>query len=174
MAWINNKQSHVAFDKAIYTTINKLLIKARRAIAKSVQKEYNVKLGMLTRKIQIRKAFKGMHTGYMSLKSNKLKFYAFSATKRKEGISIMIRRSTGRHLIRHAFIATMPSGHKNVFTRYKNKYMIKKPKKQQLKGWFSTSPSGMIHTVGDEAFKKVVRQETNKVFQSQLKYYLGL
>ncbi len=174
MAWIKNKQSHIAFGKAIYTTINKLLVKARRAVAKSVQGEYNVKLGMLTKKIKIRKAFKGMHAGYMSLRSNKLKLHAFSTTKRKEGISVMVRRSTGRHLIKHAFVAQMPSGHINVWLRYKDKYMVKHPKKQQLKGLFSTSPSAMIYTVGDEAFKKVVKQETSTVFKSQLKYYLGL
>jgi hypothetical protein len=39
----------------------------------------------------------------------------YGATQTKRGVSVCVKN--GRKLLRHAFIATMPNGHKGVFER---------------------------------------------------------
>jgi hypothetical protein len=55
--------------------------------------------------------------GVFDVTSKPIPLINYQATQTKKGVSVRVLRGGSKSLIKHAFIATMPSGHKGVFWR---------------------------------------------------------
>jgi hypothetical protein len=53
----------------------------------------------------------------MRVKGSRISLVKYGARQVRKGITVKVKKSGGRKLVRHAFIVTMPSGHVGVFTR---------------------------------------------------------
>lgn len=90
----------------------------------AVQEVYNV-LALTKTTIRkymrvVKRASPSDASAVFEIKSYPIPLIHYQATKVKRGVSVRVLRGTPKSIIRHAFIATMPSGHTGVFWREEN------------------------------------------------------
>jgi hypothetical protein len=103
--------------KALSTAINKTLPRLRTIEAREVRKELNLKHGDILKTIALRKASPKSLSGSLTTSRHPVPLYLYAARQVRDGVSVLVRRSRGREVIKGAFIATMKSGHVGVFKR---------------------------------------------------------
>jgi Prophage minor tail protein Z (GPZ) len=95
-------------------------------VAKSnIAKEYNVKAGVVAERLSVRASSNGLQATIAakprragSSGKSRIPLIQFGAThSKKSGVKFKITRSGAASKLRHAFIATMASGHKGVYQR---------------------------------------------------------
>lgn len=91
----------------------------------NIAKEYNVKAGAVADRLSVKSSSNGL-TATISAKpkrvgssgKSRIPLIEFGATgSKKSGVKFKILRGGGATRMRHAFIATMPSGHRGVYQR---------------------------------------------------------
>jgi hypothetical protein len=114
----------VNFMKAARSAVNAITAQAKTKSSKEIRSVYNIKAKDVNKTLSVVKA-KGLSSapegkviskGYKALSLGK-----FSPTQRKAGVSVKIKKKDKKGLVKGAFKATMPSGHKGVFVRKTNK-----------------------------------------------------
>lgn len=113
--------NHTA-EKAFFTAAKKAggdgLRAARASAVKHIRTRKNIKATTIRDALVLQYA-KGSHIDdlvwKLKVRDQKIPLGAYSPRQTKQGVSVRIGRK--RELLRHAFIATMKSGHKGVFWR---------------------------------------------------------
>jgi hypothetical protein len=105
--------------KVLERSINRTLTGIRTAASKEIRKEVTVKAKYVKRSMRTHKASarKGRLAGAIESTGRQVPLIGYQARQTKRGVSVRVDRKGGRHLVPHAFIATMPSGHRGVFQR---------------------------------------------------------
>ena len=123
--------------------INKTLLDAVPLIKKSIKERYNINKKYLNRQIKVSpKAKPSRLWGGIKVNQHRIPIIAFNPKQSGSHISVAIRKGKTT-MIRHAFIATMTSGHEGVFARgeYQGKNFVRgkfPPKRKNTKGWLIT------------------------------------
>jgi len=114
LADLSREMPHVAVR-----AINKALTGVKTDMKKLVREEYNYKAATLDKRMTATKATRANLTGVIVSKGGAVHLTDIAETRQtKAGVSVDVRKSTGRQLIPRAFIATgRNSGKKIVFRR---------------------------------------------------------
>lgn len=155
-----------AFKQALVSTINKTIAKGKTAASREVRKIYNIKAKDLSKAVKVVKAKFGKISGAHVVVGKRLRLYYFGAKQNKSGVSVRVRKDSGRKTITSAFIATMPSGLTNVFRRTTSKRL-------PIKSLTTVDEAGMYDKEGEKSFDKTVNREIYKIFEHELDYRLG-
>ena len=161
------RQASRAIERAQKSALRKLAKTASTAAVKSIRNTYTIRAGEFKKKTRTT-----VHTGprdpyaIFRVKGGAMKLTAFQVRQTRRGASVRIRKDKGRKLIRSAFIATMPSGHRNVFVR-------KTKKRTPLKGLYSTGPANMFRAEGEKAFTAAIAENGEKVIRHEVERVIG-
>ena len=115
--------------KAQSAAINRTLTHVRAVAARQIKKHINLPIARIKEAITRKKATPGHPVGIVRFSRKPVPLIDYGATdNRPNGVSVTARRDQGRQQFKHAFIATMPTGHTGVFERI--------PGTKQKRGWF--------------------------------------
>lgn len=101
--------------KAAAAAINRVTTQARTQASKSIREKYNFKAADIRKTFRIYKSTPTNLQSTLVSRGRRTPLVAMSARQVKAGVSVRVGNQT--KLIKHAFIATMKSGHKGVFAR---------------------------------------------------------
>lgn len=102
--------------KAVPRALNKTATTVRaEAARKIVSVGYGIKINAIKRSLSIRRATQAQRVAIVKATGRPIPLINYGARQTKPGVSVAVLH--GRKTVRHAFIATMHSGHKGVFIR---------------------------------------------------------
>lgn len=141
------------------------------AAKQEITKEYNVKSGEVARRMRVMTTKAGMQVEIQgkarNARSNRIPLVQFGAKDNKRtGVRFAVRKGGGRTLLRHAFIATMPSGHTGVYQR--------DPKTRKIKEVFGIDITHMM--MGKRVLPAVIakiKSNIGRVVAHELTYELS-
>ncbi|MBL4761542.1 MAG: hypothetical protein JKY93_02455 [Gammaproteobacteria bacterium] len=104
---------------ALNSTLNKTLTTVRAKSARQISKEYVVKVGDIKKTMTPTRS--RFSTLFVELESSgvRLPLGLFSPRKKRDGVSVKIKRGAPRQVLKRHFVATMANGHVGVFTNYR-------------------------------------------------------
>ncbi|WP_434107650.1 phage tail protein [Paraburkholderia caffeinilytica] len=102
--------------RAIVRALNRTAAQARTGGARMVRASgYNLKASAIRRSFSIERATPSRLAVTLRATGRPVALINYGATQTKKGVTVRVKN--GRRTLRHAFIATMPNGHKGVFER---------------------------------------------------------
>lgn len=108
-------------EKAMVRALNRAGDQSVTAASREIRRVYNVKASTARSQIKVRdRARRGKLWFTIRIFSKRIPLMDFSPRQTKAGVTVQVKKGGGRRLIRHAFIAKMPSGHIGVFVRATN------------------------------------------------------
>lgn len=116
--------------KAINTALAKAAKVGQVAAKREITSLYNVKAGEVSDRLSVgidrRESIATIKARYSKQRYPRIPLIKFGArdTKRK-GVAYRIKKGASKQRMRHAFVATMPSGHKGVYQRVQGSRKIK-------------------------------------------------
>ena len=112
--WVAVKDA--VLKKATSRALNKVAAMAKTQAAREIRTAgYNIKLGAIKKQLIIRKASSGELQAYLKAQGKPIPLINYGARQTASGVSVNVKGS--RKMIKGAFIATMPTGHKGVYVR---------------------------------------------------------
>ena len=106
-----------AVPKITRMAVNKTLTGVRTDATNEVAKVITPTKTKIRKTITTKKMWGKNDIAYVLCKGKRLGLIHFKARQTKKGVSVQVKKSEPRSLIKHAFIMTMKSGHKGVFWR---------------------------------------------------------
>jgi hypothetical protein len=109
---------HLSEDKlnlAMARAINHTVSKAKTSSGRELREVYSIQGKHVKKALEVRKASRKSLTGRLMASARPVPLISFQPRQTQKGVSIRVKKS--RKVIRSAFIATMPSGHKGVYAR---------------------------------------------------------
>ncbi len=150
-------QLNTATSRAINHTLSKAVTAGNRAVIK----EWNIKTKDLKGYETIQRANVNTQVAKIIIKSRSISLFKFNARQLKRGVSYKIKKSKGREVLLHSFIAKTKSGYTGVFTR-------KGKKRLPINTFKSISPSSMYKGKGVEAIEIVIDRDYANRFIHEL------
>ena len=152
--------------KAQRSATNKLMRKASVAASKKVREVYVIKARDLKQFTKIRRASGSRSTATLIITGSPIGLIHFGPKQVRRGVSVRIKKTSGRKVVKSAFIEVMPSGHIGVFQRVgKGRLPIKELK--------TLSPIKMYEVEGVRAFENIVLRDARTLLNREMKYYMG-
>ena len=103
-------------DKAMASALNKMAAQVKTAASREVRAAgYNLKAEIIKKGIKVRRASPGNLRASVVASGRPIPLIQYGARQTAKGVTVSVLK--GRKLIKGAFIATMPSGHRGVFVR---------------------------------------------------------
>lgn len=107
------RQSEQAASRALNRTAARVRTYAAREIRTA---GYNIKANAIKRNISIQRANPGLLVAVVRAVGKPIPLIDYGArASKRSGVTVSVKN--GRHVLRHAFIAVMPNGHRGVFQR---------------------------------------------------------
>jgi hypothetical protein len=163
-------------QKAVVRALNKTAMQARTAASQEVRAAgYNIKASAIKSSFTIQKASRGKL--YVMLKSTgrPIALINYGARPGKNGVSVQVK--TGRTVLRHAFVATMPNGHRGVFERTGkgHKKVVKNGKTIRsglpIKELFGPSiPQSLANDAVNKAIMAKIKQKFPQILKHELAF----
>ena len=149
--------------RAIYRSLNKAINGARVGASRAVRAELTLKAKDVKRDLTVRRARpKGLEAALI-VKITPTGLIKFRARDTTRGVTVQVKRRATRKRLPHAFIATMKSGHRGVWTREKG------AGRTPIGELFSTAPGqflaeeSVLEPIGAEATKRLNRELSAQV-----------
>ena len=102
--------------RAIVRALNKTAAQARTGGGRIVRgSDYNIKASAIKRSFTIERATPSRLAVTLKATGRPITLANYGPTQTKKGVTVRVKN--GRKTLRHAFLATMPNGHKGVFER---------------------------------------------------------
>lgn len=163
-------------QKAIVRALNKTADQARTAASQEVRAAgYNIKASAIKSSFSITKASKGRLVVVLKATGRPIGLINYGARQTKSGVSVQVK--AGRTILRHAFIATMPSGHRGVFERIGNthKRIVRNGKALRtalpIKELFGPSiPQSLANAAVEAAIMAKIRQKFPESLRHELAF----
>lgn len=103
-------------DKAVVRALNRVAEQARTQAAREIREAgYNVKAAALKKAMDLSKASQGRLVARVRATGRPIPLINYDAKPVKNGVAVKVKGA--RKVIAHAFIVTLPSGHRGVFER---------------------------------------------------------
>jgi hypothetical protein len=154
--------------------INKMIAQVKTGAAREIRDAgYKLKVSDIKKGLKLSYATASSLTARVTASGKPIPLAAYGARQTAKGVSVDVLH--GRKVITHAFIATMPSGHKGVFIR-----VGKQHKKRAGKGgtiWsglpikelFGPSvPDGMANAAVQAALQRLVLEKFPDILRQQI------
>ncbi len=163
LAALNPKE----YKKALSKTVRRMGQRFRTTATKEVRKTYNIKSAAVKRRISTSTVRKGGKTTWrLDVRGTTVGVINFGARQKRRGVSVLIKRNSGRELIRGAFIARGKNNNMHVFVRISKERMDLESKKTlSVPQMFSEEILGKA--------QKEVEVSYEKEFRHNLDFYLG-
>lgn len=165
-------------DKATVRALNKTGGVARTAASREIrQAGYNIAAKSVKDHIELKRARPGELRATVRASGRPMPLIAFGARQTRAGVSVKVKE--GRKLIKGAFIATMPTGHKGVFNRVGNRH--KRVRRDGRVTWSGlpikemygpSVPAAFRNRVVQDALQRVARARFPAIFEHELRYLL--
>ncbi|MFP4146586.1 MAG: phage tail protein [Halorhodospira sp.] len=104
-------------ERARTGATNRTLTRLRTEANREVRKVYTAKSRDVRKALRISRASRGRAAGYLIAEGPRIPLHSFQPRQTRKGVTVRVRRDSGRSLIRGAFKARMPSGHEGVYVR---------------------------------------------------------
>ena len=156
------------FKKATLSALNKTGKQALTAADKAMRQIYTLKKKDITKALKFKKANYSTMTAYIVSKGTKFPVIAFQAKQTKKGVTVKIKRAGGKKLIRHAFKATMKSGHTGVYQRAGKSRLPLKPELRTI-----SVPQTLTSEKILDVINKAIDDNLQKNFNSAVLYYMN-
>jgi hypothetical protein len=173
IADVGNKKREVR-SVAVPRALNKMIDQVKTGAARSIRDAgYKLKVSDIKKGLKISRAVAGNLTARVTASGNPIPLSAYGARQTAKGVSVDVLH--GRKVITHAFIATMPSGHKGVFVRVGAQH--KKTTKGSRTVWsglpikelFGPSvPDGMANAAVQETLQRLVLEKFPDILRQQI------
>lgn len=160
-------------DKAVVRALNKVAAQAKTAASKEIRAAgYNMKAADIKKRIKVTRATAANPVAMVRVTGPVTPLIEFDARQTREGVSVKVKN--GRKLIRHAFIATMESGHRGVFIRKDGKQPGRRGRPilnrdiEQLYG--PAVPDGFNNVIVKKALVAVVTSKFPAILKHEIEY----
>jgi hypothetical protein len=173
--------------KAIPRALNKTATTARAQAAREIRATgYGIKVNEIKNAISIRRATSAELTAILRVNGRPIPLIKYGAKQTKAGVSVAVLN--GRKLIKSAFIATMPTGHKGVFLRVgsaaerslisrgslkitKGKVIAHRKHGLPIRELFGPAvPQAFMNDIVQEALAKSIRERFGVVLEQELRF----
>jgi hypothetical protein len=154
--------------------INKMIAQVKTGAAREIRDAgYKLKVSDIKKGLKLSYATAASLTARVTASGKPIPLSAYGARQTAKGVSVDVLH--GRKVITHAFIATMPSGHKGVFVRVGNQH--KKTAKGSriiwsglpIKELFGPSiPDGMANAAVQAALQRLVLEKFPDILRQQI------
>ena len=155
-----------ALSNAARITVNKIITKAKTSASRKVRETYYIKAKDLNKSMKIKRAGYTDKEATLTVRGRRIQVYAFGARQTRTGVTVRIRRDRGRKLIRHAFIAAMPTGHTGAFQR-------KRKSRLPIREIYSLSPAQMFEYEGAKEINLLIERDGGKILQHEIDYQMS-
>jgi hypothetical protein len=163
-------------QKAVVRALNKTAMQARTAAAQEVRGAgYNIKSSAIKSSFSITKAARGRLVVVLKSTGRPVALINYGARQGKNGVSVQVKAS--RSVLRHAFIATMPNGHRGVFERTgkQHKKVMRNGKAIRsglpIKELFGPSiPQSLANDAVEKALMAKIRQKFPQILKHELAF----
>lgn len=168
-----NKQRDVR-SVAVPRALNKMADQVKVSAARSVRDTgYKLKVSDIKKGLRVQRANASMLTSKVVASGRPIPLIAYGGRQVAKGVSVDVLN--GRKVVAHAFIATMPSGHKAVLVRMGDTHKKKhKGGRVVWSGWpvkqlFGPSvPDGLANAAVQEALQQLVRDKFPTILKQQI------
>lgn len=159
-------------EKAKIRALNKVAAQAKVAASKEIRATgYNMKAAAIKQKITIKRASSGNAVVVIKCSGRPIPLIQFGARETRAGVSVSVKH--GRKIIRHAFVATMPSGHQGVYVRVGNQHKKISGKWHGLaiKELFGPSiPAAFGNEIVQAALVRLVREKFPTILEHEINF----
>lgn len=153
--------------KATTAALNKVGAQAFTEASKQIREDYAVSASGLKKSFEFRKAKGTAWLVELRAKGKGTPLIYFQARQTKPGVTAIVKRSSGRKLYPHRFIATMRTGHKGVYMR---KGKARLPIKEEYRIGIATA-FGSKKVMN--ATRRVIAEKWKPVFKNAMDFYMG-
>ena len=162
-------------ERALTSALNTSARKVRTEAVKIIQQELNVKTGSATKAIKVQRAYRGSSVASLQISGWPIPMIGYlGTTQGKKGVSVKVKRFGKRTILKHAFIATMRSGHKGVFWREKSATsrsgLVGRLKIQEL---FSLALQQALPTIKIDRLIDLARKSIAMELAREIKFRMG-
>jgi hypothetical protein len=109
--------SKSGLQRARTRATNKTLLKTRTQARRGLAKKFNLPAREVNPKLVSVNATKSKDTATLIGKGSRIPIYKTKGAKTQKKLGVAVNTGTGRRVIKHTFIATMPSGHVGIYKR---------------------------------------------------------
>ncbi|AIO24413.1 phage tail protein [Burkholderia cepacia] len=163
-------------QKAVVRALNKTATQARTAAAVEVRAAgYNIKSSAIKNSFSIQRATRSNLVVVLKATGRPVALINYGARQGKNGVSVQVK--AGRTVLRHAFIATMPNGHRGVFERTgkQHKKVVRNGKVRRsglpIKELFGPSiPQSLANESVQKALMKKIREKFPQILRHELAF----
>lgn len=163
-------------EKAVVRALNKTAQQARTAASQEVRAAgYNIKASAIKSSFAITKAAKGRLVVVLKATGRPIALINYGARQTKSGVSVQVK--AGRTILRHAFIASMPNGHRGVYERIGNTHrkVIRNGKAVRtalpIKELFGPSiPQSLANATVEAAIMAKIKQKFPEILRRELAF----
>jgi hypothetical protein len=159
---------------AVPRALNKMIDQVKTGSSRAIRdKGYKLKVSTIKKSLKITRATAGSLTARVTASGRPIPLQEYSARQTAKGVSVDVLN--GRKVVAHAFIATMPSGHKAVLVRMGKTH--KKTRRGDRAMWsglpvkqlFGPSvPDGMANAEVQEALQRLVLEKFPTILRQQI------
>lgn len=122
---------------AIIRSLNRAVDAGKTEAVRVTRDELALKAASVREAIRIRKGSTSLLSAAIIIDPKPVPLIDYSARQTQKGVTVRVKKSGGRGLVRGAFIATMRSGHTGVFSRTSKTGVVSK--RLPIRELFSTS-----------------------------------
>lgn len=163
-------------QQAVIRALNKTAQQARTTSSVEVRTAgYNIKASAIKKSFSIDKARRGKLVVMLRATGRPIGLINYGARQNKGGVSVQVKAS--RQVLRHAFIATMPNGHKGVYQRTgkEHKKVIRNGRSRRtglpIKELFGPSiPQSLANESVEKALMKKIREKFPEILKHELAF----
>lgn len=155
-------------NQAAVRALNQMATTVRAEAARRIGRQYNMKVSTAKNQMVISRATRDSLTASIVVSGRPIPLIEFDARKTWAGVTVKIKGS--RKLVRHAFIATMKSGHVGVYERLARGKGSGRLPIEQL---FSLSlPAAFTQKEIMDALKQVATERFGETMRQQMRFVL--
>ncbi len=160
-------------EKAKIRALNKVAAQAKVAASKEIRAAgYNMKASSIKNKLIIKRASNGNAVVQIKCSGRPIPLIEFGARETQSGVSVSVKG--GRKVIRGAFIATMPTGHKGVYERSGKQHKKNNKGKWSglpIKELFGPSiPAAFGNEIVQAVLVKLIREKFPTILEREIKF----
>jgi len=104
---------------AMNAALNKAIVTVRKETSKQITSEYAIKARDIKKTMSVQRSNFNTLTSQLTSADVRLALSLFNPTQKREGVTVKVKKKQPRQILKHAFVATMKSGHVGVFTTYR-------------------------------------------------------
>lgn len=150
--------AQAVIKRSVTSALNRAITTGQKLIAQDIASEYTLKSSYIKRAMIIRRAKGNSYTAALIVRDSRL-YYSdrqtsskpvFKAGQTKRAGTYISQKKGSREPLRHAFIATMPTGFRAVFERIPGSQSSKYPKRkrEKIRGFMGSSVALIVREKG--------------------------